>query len=168
MPYAGIEISRFHRDLDSLRESSDKIGTIQRRLAWPLRKDDTHKSTSVNIFWCLHYHASLQSSTSSTICGFPTPVFSSKRFIQTSENKLMIDFVNFDSKSAWPIFDYCSGSRMFQFDLCVWHLLWLMLCARNFWLITMYNVVECYHSVKPEKQKKERHLAPGSRLSALE
>uniref|UniRef100_J3N8P3 Uncharacterized protein n=1 Tax=Oryza brachyantha TaxID=4533 RepID=J3N8P3_ORYBR len=23
---------------------SDKIGTIQRRLAWPLRKDDTHKS----------------------------------------------------------------------------------------------------------------------------
>mgnify|MGYP007105634205 CR=1 FL=1 len=22
----------------------DKIGTIQRRLAWPLRKDDTHKS----------------------------------------------------------------------------------------------------------------------------
>ncbi|VFQ83177.1 unnamed protein product [Cuscuta campestris] len=23
---------------------SDKIGMIQRRLAWPLRKDDTHKS----------------------------------------------------------------------------------------------------------------------------
>ena len=23
--------------------TSDKIGTIQRRLAWPLRKDDTHK-----------------------------------------------------------------------------------------------------------------------------
>ena len=33
--------------LDSLRGSSDKIGTIQRRLAWPLRKDDTHKSRSV-------------------------------------------------------------------------------------------------------------------------
>ena len=32
---------------DSLRGSSDKIGTIQRRLAWPLRKDDTHKSRSV-------------------------------------------------------------------------------------------------------------------------
>ncbi len=33
--------------LDSLLTSfgtSDKIGTIQRRLAWPLRKDDTHKS----------------------------------------------------------------------------------------------------------------------------
>ena len=29
--------------LDSLRGSSVKIGTIQRRLAWPLRKDDTHK-----------------------------------------------------------------------------------------------------------------------------
>ena len=25
-----------------------KIGTIQRRLAWPLRKNDTHKSRSVN------------------------------------------------------------------------------------------------------------------------
>jgi hypothetical protein len=36
--------------LDSLRGSSDKIGTIQRRLAWPLRKDDTHKSRSVRIF----------------------------------------------------------------------------------------------------------------------
>ena len=36
--------------LDSLRGSSVKIGTIQRRLAWPLRKDDTHKSRSVLIF----------------------------------------------------------------------------------------------------------------------
>ena len=34
--------------LDSLRGSSVKIGTIQRRLALPLRKDDTHKSRSVN------------------------------------------------------------------------------------------------------------------------
>ena len=32
--------------------SSVKIGTIQRRLAWPLRKDDTHKSRSVNNFFC--------------------------------------------------------------------------------------------------------------------
>ena len=36
--------------LDSLGGSSDKIGTIQRRLAWPLRKDDTHKSRSVPSF----------------------------------------------------------------------------------------------------------------------
>ena len=36
--------------VDSLRGSSVKIGTIQRRLAWPLRKDDTHKSRSVTIF----------------------------------------------------------------------------------------------------------------------
>ena len=35
---------------DSLRGSSVKIGTIQRRLAWPLRKDDTHKSRSVSNF----------------------------------------------------------------------------------------------------------------------
>ena len=34
--------------LDSLRGSSVKIGTIQRRLAWPLRKDDTHKSRRVH------------------------------------------------------------------------------------------------------------------------
>ena len=39
--------------LDSLRGSSVKIGTIQRRLAWPLRKDDTHKSRSVNNFFLL-------------------------------------------------------------------------------------------------------------------
>ena len=32
-------------------ESSDKIGTLQRRLAWPLRKDDTHKSRSVPSFF---------------------------------------------------------------------------------------------------------------------
>ena len=35
---------------DSLRGSSVKIGTMQRRLAWPLRKDDTYKSRSVNNF----------------------------------------------------------------------------------------------------------------------
>ena len=39
-----------NRETDSLRGSSVKIGTIQRRLAWPLRKDDTHKSRSVNNF----------------------------------------------------------------------------------------------------------------------
>ena len=32
-------------------ETSDKIGTIQRRLAWPLHKDDTHKSRNgLNFF----------------------------------------------------------------------------------------------------------------------
>jgi len=36
---------------DSLRGSSVKIGTIQRRLAWPLRKDDTHKSRRVHNFF---------------------------------------------------------------------------------------------------------------------
>ena len=40
--------------------SSAKIGTIQRRLAWPLRKDDTHKSRTYHTFLghrhqsCLH------------------------------------------------------------------------------------------------------------------
>ena len=37
--------------MDLFRESSVKIGTIQRRLAWPLRKDDTHKSRSVTNFF---------------------------------------------------------------------------------------------------------------------
>ena len=40
-----------YKNMDSLRGSSVKIGTIQRRLAWPLRKDDTHKSRSVNNFF---------------------------------------------------------------------------------------------------------------------
>ena len=41
--------------LDSFRGSSVKIGTIQRRLAWPLRKDDTHKSRSDTSFLCARH-----------------------------------------------------------------------------------------------------------------
>ena len=37
--------------------TSDKIGTIQRRLAWPLRKDDTHKSRNgPNFFFFSFLH----------------------------------------------------------------------------------------------------------------
>lgn len=36
------------RSMDSLRGSFVKLKTKQRRLVWPLRKDDTHKSRSVN------------------------------------------------------------------------------------------------------------------------
>ena len=57
-------------------ETSDKIGTIQRRLAWPLRKDDTHKSRNGPNFFVffspksralstmnkLHYRAYLRTS----------------------------------------------------------------------------------------------------------
>ena len=35
---------------DPLRRSSVKIGTIQRRLAWPLRKDDTQNREAFHIF----------------------------------------------------------------------------------------------------------------------
>ena len=49
-PIPSSRVSKKIRNLDSLRGSSVKIGTIQRRLAWPLRKDDTHKSRSVNNF----------------------------------------------------------------------------------------------------------------------
>ena len=42
---AGAELSARSTELPEPRKrSSAKIGTIQRRLAWPLRKDDTHKS----------------------------------------------------------------------------------------------------------------------------
>ena len=42
------QVSKYHITLaDSLRGSSVRLGTIQTRLAWPLRKDDTHKSRSV-------------------------------------------------------------------------------------------------------------------------
>ena len=43
--------NEFLTHLDSPRRSSVTIGTIQRILAWPLRKDDTHKSRSVNNFF---------------------------------------------------------------------------------------------------------------------
>ena len=32
-----------------------KIGTIQRRLAWPLRKDDTQNREAFHIFWRPHH-----------------------------------------------------------------------------------------------------------------
>ena len=35
---------------DSIRGSSVKLGPIERRLAWPLREDDTHTSRSVSHF----------------------------------------------------------------------------------------------------------------------
>ena len=47
---------------DSLRGSSVKIGTIQRRLAWPLRKDDTQNREAFHIFCpgpCYHYHSTI-------------------------------------------------------------------------------------------------------------
>ena len=48
----GVTASQRRQTLsDSLRGSSVKIGTIQRRLAWPLRKDDTHKSRRVDYFF---------------------------------------------------------------------------------------------------------------------
>ena len=42
------EKNKQNKNKDSLRGSSVKIGTTQRILARPLRKDDTHESRSVN------------------------------------------------------------------------------------------------------------------------
>ena len=47
--------SRVLFDGTSLR-SSAKIGTIQRRLAWPLRKDDTHKSRMYHFCFSSFFH----------------------------------------------------------------------------------------------------------------
>ena len=41
--------------MDSLRGPSVKIGAMQRRLAWPLRKDDTHKSRLKQIYYIMLY-----------------------------------------------------------------------------------------------------------------
>ena len=41
-------VDQQHTGVFDLRGSFASIGTLQRRLAWPLRKDDTHKSRSVN------------------------------------------------------------------------------------------------------------------------
>ena len=49
MPAKSGTIFRVMRKKDRCeKENAVKIGTIQRRLAWPLRKDDTHKSRGVN------------------------------------------------------------------------------------------------------------------------
>jgi len=39
----------------SIRNTYTKIGTIQRRLAWPLRKDDTQNREAFRIFWELKH-----------------------------------------------------------------------------------------------------------------
>ena len=55
------------RRVDPLRRSSVKIGTIQRRLAWPLRKDDTHKSRMYHFFFCFDKINALKKNTSGGI-----------------------------------------------------------------------------------------------------
>ena len=70
-------------DGTSLR-SSAKIGTIQRRLAWPLRKDDTHKSRM--------YHFCFSSF-------FPSPGF----FFFTAENMSCLSALGMWSYSVMVI-----------------------------------------------------------------
>ena len=48
-----------------------KIGTIQRRLAWPLRKDDTQNREAFHIFCpgpCHHYHSIVIGSNNHVVC----------------------------------------------------------------------------------------------------
>jgi hypothetical protein len=59
--YIDVYILKYVKPLvDLLRESSVKIGTIQRRLAWPLRKDDTQKSRMVSNFFAYSLVAASQ------------------------------------------------------------------------------------------------------------
>ncbi|CAL9084745.1 unnamed protein product [Musa textilis] len=59
-------------------ETSDKIGTIQRRLAWPLRKDDTHKSRNgPNFFSLTGFFRSLSGCSSSSHLFFIIIIFRS-------------------------------------------------------------------------------------------
>merc|ERR1712187_805202 len=48
LPGEGHQGQHLSRCLDPLRGSWVEFGTVQRRLAWPLCKDDTRKSRSVN------------------------------------------------------------------------------------------------------------------------
>ena len=72
---------KINSDYLELFGASVKIGTIQRRLAWPLRKDDTHKSRSVNNFF------------SKCFCGsgqhlhLAFPIFGSARLAQSVERQ---------------------------------------------------------------------------------
>ncbi|CAN6997636.1 unnamed protein product, partial [Brassica rapa subsp. trilocularis] len=58
--------------------TSDKIGTIQRRLAWPLRKDDTHKSRNgpnFFLFFFLFFQVCCSSSIEISFSGVVVHVF---------------------------------------------------------------------------------------------
>ena len=51
--HLAVEIPGRSFQVEPRKRSSAKIGTIQRRLAWPLRKDDTHKSRMYHfLFFC--------------------------------------------------------------------------------------------------------------------
>ena len=93
---------------DSLRGSSVKIGTIQGRLAWPLRKDDTHKSRSANNLFCTP-----SSLTTRTSRGWPEPIFTTTH---TNENTLR------ETTAVNPgvIVDYPAGRVPFRRTAVCW------------------------------------------------
>ena len=80
---------------DSLRRSSDKIGTIQRRLAWPLRKDDTHKSRRVTKFFAprpMHHHL-LASSCCCSCPAFWSPAYMAPRVLQLASPRRCFNWI---------------------------------------------------------------------------
>ena len=71
--FVPVHVYKFYEGryrLDSLRGASVKTGTIQRRLAWPLRKDDTHNSRRYRFFFSLSPFLFPPSSFFQGDCGF--------------------------------------------------------------------------------------------------
>ena len=55
------------------RSTYTKIGTIQRRLAWPLRKDDTQIREAFHIFYPLRPHFSTRNKSKRPVTAFTPP-----------------------------------------------------------------------------------------------
>ena len=80
---------------DPLRRSSDKIGTIQRRLAWPLRKDDTHKPRRVTKFFAprpMRHHL-LASSCCCSSPAFWSPAYMAPRVLQLASPRRCFNWI---------------------------------------------------------------------------
>ncbi|KAI0778535.1 hypothetical protein BD413DRAFT_465187, partial [Trametes elegans] len=87
----------------------EKIGTIQRRLAWPLHKDDTlsrsGRPTGLNIYFAIHAHCGYVSCS-----GFPVGTTRAAR-VELADNHVRVQSSNDAHASAYPCMTWRS-SRM--------------------------------------------------------
>ena len=123
--------------------TSDKIGTIQRRLAWPLRKDDTHKSRNgPNFFLFFFLSRSIQSS--SVLLGFDCFTFwirtgvlhanlREKESLHVSETVEVLGFllINFNGTELWVL-----------------KTLWLV-SLLQFWWSEKFSISVCFEAAAP-------------------
>ena len=94
--------------LDPLRRSSIKIGTAQRRLAWHLRKDDTHKSRSV----CITFSPAVYAQFNSTLDGMPLLFVASKQGLKIVCDDHFWVPCHFSFRSAVDHAVLCSSMKM--------------------------------------------------------